>query len=467
MVRLTIDDKIIDAKEGTTILEAARSVGIEIPHFCYHPHLTIAGNCRLCLVEVEGARNLVISCKEPVRQDMIVHTDTEVVKKARADVLEFVLINHPLDCPICDQAGECKLQDYYFEHSLRPSRLRDEKVHKPKKQVVGPYVILDSERCVECTRCIRFCEEITGRHEIGLFERSDQSTINVLSGESLANPYSLCTVDLCPVGALTSTDFRFKKRVWYLKSTPSVCLGCATGCNIWIDHADSIVYRFRPRENDAVNKSWLCDYGRMTYKKLLAENRVLAPLVKKGGLISETGWDEAAKDARRLFDDGKHKKIVGILSAVSSVEDNESIVQALRDKLNVDEFYWAQCAPDPNFGDRILRSEDMNPNLRCVEKLALRRASPFEEGVGYVILDGLPTEDIFELQDSKPAWIVVIASQKSGEAWFDLALPKASYFETGGTFINKDGISQSAERAFLPLGASMPVNEIVRSIFGE
>lgn len=465
MVKLLIDSRPAEVPEGTTVLEAAEALGIHIPRFCYHKRLSIAGNCRMCLVEIEGAKNPVISCKEPVREGMVVSTDSELARRCRADVLEFILLNHPVDCPICDQAGECVLQDYYFEHSLRPSRLIDPKVHKPKAQQIGPYVILDAERCVECTRCVRFCEEIAGKHEIGLFERGDHSTIGVAAGERLANPYSLCAVDLCPVGALTSIDFRFKKRVWKLKSSPSICLGCATGCNVWIDHADGIAYRYRPRENEAVNKSWLCDAGRMTYKTLTPENRVLVPYLQRDGEVVSATWEEALARAAELAAAAPRNGVVGVLSAGSSNEENAAFAALCREGFGAKRIVWSGRDPDPAFGDRLLRDADRNANAAGVQKLASERLGALAENAGAVVLSGLEGKDLMELIHARPAWAILVASEfPRGGRWADIVLPKATHAERAGTFVNRQGIAQRAEKAFEPLGESLTVEGIAERI---
>lgn len=464
MIRLTIDNRPVEVEEGTTVLQVAEQLDIHIPRFCYHKNLSIAGNCRMCLVEVEGAKNLVISCKEPVREEMVVHTDTEAVRRARADVLEFILLNHPVDCPICDQAGECDLQDYYFEHSLRPRRSREVKVKKPKAQRIGPHVMLDAERCIECARCVRFCEEIAGVHEIGLFERGDHSTIGVLEGKELANPYSLCTVDLCPVGALTSTEFRFKKRVWFLKSTPSICLGCATGCNIWIDHADSVVYRFRPRENDDINRQWLCDVGRMTYRELLSDSRVLLPFLAKDGEYVQVPWNEALKQIAMLTQERGVSDVVGVLSACSSNEENEVTAKLCREMFNASRIVWAGRKADGKFADAILRDADRNPNTAGVEKITQENLGSLKPGSGLIVLDNLEEDDLFSVVESRPAWTILLSSRRPSGHWADIVLPKATYVEQVGTFVNRKGIAQRVEKAFDPPAESLPIWEIADRI---
>ena len=232
MVKLTVDGTEVEVPKGTNLVEACKEAGVEVPHFCYHSHLSIAGNCRMCMVEVEGMRGLQIGCNTGANDGMVVKTTTDAVKETRAAVMEFLLVNHPIDCPVCDQAGECKLQIYYMEHDRRESVVEvEDKVKKGKAIEVGPRVMLDQERCVACSRCVRFCDEITETGELRLLNRGDHTTISTFPGRELDNDYSVNTVDICPVGALTSRDFRFQARVWYLEHDDSVCPGCATGCN--------------------------------------------------------------------------------------------------------------------------------------------------------------------------------------------------------------------------------------------
>lgn len=230
MPNINLDGKIIEFKPGQTIIEAARDHGIEIPHFCWHPELSVSGNCRICLVEVEKMPKLVIACSTLASEGMIVHTKNEKVIAAQNAVMEFLLINHPLDCPICDEAGECKLQDYAYKYSVGESRFVEEKVHKDKRVPLGPRVMFDGERCISCSRCIRFCDEIAKDPELTFTKRGDRVTIVTYPGEEMDNPYSMNTIDICPVGALTSRDFRFKARVWDMSSTNSICIGCSRGC---------------------------------------------------------------------------------------------------------------------------------------------------------------------------------------------------------------------------------------------
>src|SRR5690349_10612544 len=267
-VTLKIDGQTVSVKKGTNVLEAARELGINISYFCYHPGLSSPAVCRQCLVEVKGQPKLLPSCYTPVSEGMDVLTDSDKAQVARQQMLEFTLVNHPVDCPICDKAGECTLQKLYMEWDGADSRTDVEKVHKPKAVDLGPTIVLDAERCILCTRCIRVCDEVAGEHQLEMAWRGDHEVLSVAPGKRLDNPYSLNTVDVCPVGALTSKDFRFRMRVWELYTVPSVCPGCATGCNVEVHHHQGEVWRLVPRENEDVNKYWMCDEGRTTYKEL-------------------------------------------------------------------------------------------------------------------------------------------------------------------------------------------------------
>src|SRR5258708_26227305 len=267
-VNLKIDGQSVAVKKGTNVLEAARSIGVPISYFCYHPGLSSPAVCRQCLVDVKGQPKLVPSCYTPVAENMEVTTASPRVLDARRQMLEFTLVNHPVDCPICDKAGECTLQKLYMEWDGHASRTDVDKVRKPKAVDLGPTIVLDAERCILCTRCIRVCDEVAHDHQLEMKNRGDHEELTTAPGRQLDNPYSLNTVDVCPVGALTSKDFRFAMRAWELYTTPSVCAGCATGCNDEVHHAQGRIYRLVPRENQAVNKICMCDEGRFTYKEI-------------------------------------------------------------------------------------------------------------------------------------------------------------------------------------------------------
>src|SRR5258706_2434875 len=298
----------------TTMIQACALAKIDVPHYCYHPKLPVAGNCRMCLVEygtpavgpdrkpilnpdgtpkIAKAPRPAIACATPISPGMEIYTNTPGVKQMREAVLEFLLINHPLDCPICDQAGECKLQEYSVDFGKSESRFVEPKVHKPKRVDLGPRIVLDDERCILCTRCIRFTKDVVGDDALGIVSRGSYSTLTAFPGKAFDNNYTLNTVDICPVGALTSKDFRFKMRVWFLKESKSICTSCATGCNIVIGSREEKIYRYEPRENDAVNACWMCDYGRLNYKWIGRADRLLEPRRPQStGGTSVAPWTE-------------------------------------------------------------------------------------------------------------------------------------------------------------------------------
>ena len=286
----TINNTTVQVPEGTSVIEAFRQADIDIAHYCWHPGLSVAGVCRLCMVEVEGVPKLQIACNTKVTEGMKVNNQSEAVKQAVRWGMDFHLINHPLDCPICDQAGECGLQEQYMKFGAYEPEMAERKVKKSKVVDLGSKIVLDSERCILCSRCVRFCDEVSKTNELGIFDRGDKSEI--ASTRPLENNYSLNTVDICPVGALTAKDFRFRQRVWYLKSGPSICTGCSTGCNVNVYYNEEGLWRVKPRHNENINGHWMCDEGRNTYQFVNPKNRLQGARVlglARNKLASDTG----------------------------------------------------------------------------------------------------------------------------------------------------------------------------------
>ena len=380
LVKLTIDGKAAEAPKGTNLIEAAKSVGIEVPHYCYHPKLQVVGNCRMCLVDVGMpklgpdkkpeigpddkpvimfAPKLSIGCNTSVAEGMVVHTRSPKVIKAREGVMEFLLINHPLDCPICDQAGECRLQEFSVDYGKGESRFIEEKVHKPKMSPIGPKITLDDERCILCSRCVRFMRDVAGQDCLGFVERGSHSTLTCYPGNEPNTNYDLNIVDICPVGALTQTDFRFKQRVWFLKETKSVCPNCATGCNTVLWSREGVVYRQTPRDNDAVNQCWMCDYGRQHYQFINDPSRIQAPSVKSAAMGERFNltWVEATRQvAERLK---SVRPIAGIGSARATTEELFLFNKLVREVLGAE---LLDIVPHDGEGDKFLLSADRNPN---------------------------------------------------------------------------------------------------------
>ncbi|MCK9409005.1 MAG: 2Fe-2S iron-sulfur cluster-binding protein [Bacteriovoracaceae bacterium] len=378
-VKITLDGVQYEVDQKKTIIEAARENKVHIPHFCWHDKLSAAGNCRVCLVEVEKMPKLAIACMTQVADGMVVNTKNERVINAREAVLEFILINHPLDCPICDEAGECKLQDYAYKYSKGFSRFVENKVHKPKRVEVGPHVMLDAERCIMCSRCIRFCDEIAGEHQLQFVQRGDRVELTTFPGEALDNQYSMNVVDICPVGALTNKDFRFKSRVWEMSFTDSICHGCARGCNVEIGVRNNEILRLHPRKNDDVNSVWMCDHGRLdTWKSVNAENRIKSPMIRKEGQLVEVGWDEAiAKVASELKSFGKNE-IAVLGSAFATNEDNYVFAKFAKEVLGTKNIDFARHLKGEN--DTVLIRADKTPNAVGAEIVGVH---PSESGLSF------------------------------------------------------------------------------------
>ncbi len=468
-VKLTVNGHEISVPKGTNILEASKRIGVVVSHFCYHAGLSSPAVCRQCLVEVKGQPKLVPSCYTPVAEGMVVSTNSEKAKTAQMQMLEFTLVNHPIDCPICDKAGECTLQKMYFDHDNKPSRVDMEKVHKAKRVDLGPTIVLDQERCILCTRCIRVCDEVAGQHQLEMAQRGDHEVLTTAPGKLLDNPYSLNTVDVCPVGALTAKDFRFSMRAWELYTTPSVCNGCATGCNIEVHHKENRAYRLVPRQNDDVNKFWMCDEGRFTYKPL-TENRLYAPAVD--GLPSS--WDKALGAAATRLKDvlDRSRDAVGIVYAAGHAnEDNWVLGRLGKEFLSVGRAYVAGKAPVPGRADKILRDADVNPNSKGVAAIAasfggevgdlaaLERDLTSGKLEALIVL-GSDTTTLSEAATAaagKLKALVTVSAHELGLAKVaGVALPAGDWAEIHGTITNRQGITQRLRAAFPPGGQAVP-----------
>lgn len=455
MPKLTIDGKEVEVAEGTTVFEAARESGIPIPHFCYHPKLSIAGNCRMCLVDIEKMPKPAISCNTVATEGMVVNTKTEKVQALQKNVLEFILINHPIDCPVCDQAGECKLQEYYMDYTMTDSDFREAKVKKPKRVDLGPNVVLDDERCILCSRCIRFCDEITKTSELCFTERGDRSTLRTFPGKELDNKYSLNTVDICPVGALTSKPFRFQKRVWLLKSVPSICSGCSTGCNIYMDYDDGKVWRYRTRENEAVNECWTCDPGRLSFP-LHNENRMTRPMARIDGELQDVTISEALSEIVGALNNLGGEEAVLVGSALESNENNVAL-KKFGQALGIQDLqYSAKDVPHPDSDDLLIKA-DKNPNRAGVEHLGFKE---FSGGTGVKVvlaLEGMAKAHLARLKEEDPVLFILLATHRGPETELaDVILPTATFGEQAGSFTNFQKRVQKFERALMPQGMILP-----------
>ncbi|MFH1538114.1 MAG: 2Fe-2S iron-sulfur cluster-binding protein, partial [bacterium] len=365
-VTLTIDGREGTVGKGTTIMEAAETLGIFIPHFCFHKDLSWSGTCRMCLVEVEKAPKLMTACCTTAGDGMAVHTNTEKVRQGRRAILEFLLLSHPVDCPICDQAGECSLQNYYMEYGLYDSRFGlADKRKKRKAFPLGDMIVLDRERCVLCRRCVRFCKEVSKSDALDVQKRGEKSEITTFNDAPIEDPYSGNLADICPVGALTSRKFRFRCRVWFLERVPSVCASCGAGCNIFIDQNKDKVYRFVARRNPLVNSSWICDEGRMSWERLQGEGRLLEPVLDG----KRADWDAALEKIAAAVGDarGEPQSVAAIASPDATNEENHLLKKYACEMIGTPHLdfrvdpTWQKC---DEIEDHLLRRVDKHPNTR-------------------------------------------------------------------------------------------------------
>ncbi len=458
MVNLTIDGKKAAVPKGTNLIEAAKSVGIEIPHYCYHPHLSIAGNCRMCQVQIKGQAKLAIGCNTPVAEGMEVLTQ-ETSKDAadsQAATLEFILINHPLDCTVCDQAGHCKLQDYHYDYNARPSRFLENKEHKVKAEPLGPHVVLDGERCIMCTRCIRFCDEVTGTSELGMLNRGDRSVIAINPGRELNNPLSGTVVDLCPVGALTHRDWRFNTRIWFTKQTDSICPGCSTGCNVKVAERDGQVVQVKARLNSEINKEWLCDEGRYGFHRFLPTDRATKPLIAG----KDSSLDAALKEASKL----KGAEALVFVSPDLLLEEYallKSLLDKVAPKAAVVVSYRERKLSDT---ERILISPDYACNFRGAEWTGLvsKVSEPAYEEALNKLRSGSATAVMLvgdraiwpaDMNDAAVAGlknaacsVAMLSNRAHRAAAARVVLPGRSILEKAGLLINRAGRLQYCDR---------------------
>lgn len=455
MPTITIDGKAIECAPGAMIIEAALENGIDVPHFCWHPALSVSGNCRMCLVEVEKVPKLAIACSTVVADGQVVHTNNERVVKAREAIMEFLLINHPLDCPICDEAGQCKLQDYAFAHGTGQSRFDETKEHKDKRVPFGPEVLFDGERCISCSRCIRFADEIAGQPVLTFVNRGDHVTIETFPGTALDNAYAMNVIDICPVGALTSRDFRFKARVWDMSFNDSVCPGCARGCNMQVGVRNNDILRLEPRTNMKVNEYWMCDAGRLGEFKYVNSNRITAPLVRRDGALVEAGWDEAYAQVTAALRSAKSAETAFLGSARAACEENYALVKMAREVLgcsNID----VPAHNDPAFADTRLRVADRTPNMRGAREVGVaadKSGMNLEAIVNgllqgrikalYVLDADLPVDSALAAALASLDLLVVHASNPGPLTELaHVVFPNSTYAEKEGTFVNVNGMVQ-------------------------
>ena len=495
MVNVQINGIWMGFPRGTRMIEACRQVGVEVPHYCYHPKLSSPGNCRMCLVEmgmparaapgrelerdedgrakIEWSSRPAIACATAVAEGMGIRTEGPLVDECRRGVMEFLLINHPLDCPICDQAGECRLQEFSVEHGSGESRFLEGKVKKPKNVPIGPRIRLDDERCIMCSRCIRFCQEIVDDDVLGFTDRGSHTVLATHPGKELSNNYSLNTADICPVGALTCNDFRFQMRVWFLKETKSICTSCGRGCNTLIGSRENQLHRQTPRENGAVNSTWMCDSGRLNLHYLHSERRLTDPMIRSDRGHRVASWGEAhqvAASRLRAIDGGQ------IAMVVSARMTNEELFMARRlaRALGVG---LLDVVPRPQEGDDLLVSKDGNPNTNGA-KLILEMDEPgskldaIKAGIdrGEIVVLLVWDENIVKAgfeESTLEKLDFLLSSHLLANATADLSqvvYPSAGFAEKRGSMVNVTGRLQRLNQAIQPPGQVMDAWEVLRDL---
>ncbi len=489
--------------KGTRMIEACRQVQVAVPHYCYHPKLTAPGNCRMCLVQIgmpprpapgqEPQRDAqgyeaitwmprpVIACANTVSENLGICTTSELVENCREGVMEFLLINHPLDCPICDKAGECRLQENAAAHGRGTSRFVDNKVKKPKNVAIGPRIRLDDERCILCGRCIRFMDEVAGDPVLGFTQRGTHTTLSVHPGHLLDSNYSLNTADICPVGALTVNDFRFQMRVWFLKETPTLDVNCGTGTNISVWTRENTIHRITPRRNNDVNSDWMPDSHRLNFHYIDGPARLTQPLVKHGAHHAPTGWPEALQSAAARLKAHAPQQIA-IIASGRMTNEELSLTRALAQAIGT-----AQVALVPRFAaaDALLIAGDRNPNTTGA-KLILDTEDPFAKldaireqvrtgalralivlGEDLIADAGFTADDLGKLDFLLQSHILANATADAAH----LVLPAAAFTEKCGSMVNLSGRLQRLNRATDSPGLARDdwqiLRDLIRALGGE
>jgi NADH-quinone oxidoreductase subunit G len=480
LIKCTINGLEVEVASGTSIIEAMHKHEQHIAHYCWHPGLTVAGVCRLCMVEIEGNPKVQIACNTQVTEGMKINNTSEKVKDAVKWGLDFHLINHPLDCPICDQAGECGLQDQYMEYGKYTPEMAERKVKKHKVVDLGPTVVLDTERCILCSRCVRFTDEVSKTNELGIFNRGDRAEVGTFAGRPLDNKYSVNTVDICPVGALTSKDFRFRQRVWLLKDAPSVCPGCSTGCSVRIYHNKEGVFRVKPVYNEKVNGHWMCDEGRDVYKFINREFRLQDARVSNGDHIEFMMPLEAAKRVGEHLSAAAKGSAALVITGQYTVEEIDAMVATFKtDFASTRIYHWLNNPEMVDQFDGILNRGDKNPNTKGLQQVFAKYgiqtkwqdlASSLASGeIQTLVVAGPENQAVYPDMAEKIAvfskarklvWLSACRSDLLDALTGDIVqIPIKTFFEKNGTFVNFAGLEQKIQAGTLVIAHALTLNE--------
>jgi len=492
MPKIKVNGQEIEVPQGATVIQAFKQAGVDICHYCWHPGLSIAGVCRLCMVQVEGMPKLQIACNTEVKDGMVVNNTSEVVKETVKWGLDFHLINHPLDCPICDQAGECGLQDQYMQFGAYDPEMAEPKVKKAKVVDLGPTVVLDSERCILCSRCTRFTDEVTKTNELGIFNRGDRSEIGTVAGKPLDNNYTLNTVDICPVGALTSKDFRFRQRVWYLKEADSICPGCSTGCNVKVHYNEEGLWRVKPRVNPEVNGYWMCDVGRNTYKYVNLKARLLSGKIGKRDVWQEVSVEDTVRSAglkiRETVEQHGADSVALVVTGQYTNEEYQDLFKFYAQELKAKNiFHWLNNPEKKDEFDGLLFRGDRNPNTKGLEAAM----STFGGKSGWeslqtglngrkfktVIVVGPEDQSVYPDMEEKTKllsqaenliWLTAghsaFLDSVGSETW---QIPLKTYIEKSGSFTNFQGKVQSFKMGTTIVPQALTLSEAVDLMAGR
>lgn len=487
MPKCKINGKEVEVPAGSSIIQAFKASGEDIAHYCWHPGLSVAGVCRLCMVDIEGNPKMQIACNTTVAEGMVITNRSEKVKDTVKWGLDFHLINHPLDCPICDQAGECGLQDQYMQFGKYEPEMAERKVKKHKVVDLGPTVMLDTERCILCSRCVRFTEEVSKTRELGIFNRGDRSEIGTFEGKPLNNKYSLNTVDICPVGALTSKDFRFRQRVWYLKEAKSICTSCSTGCNVTAYYNEEGAWRVRPRLNEKVNGYWMCDEGRDIYKYVNKKSRLLTAKISKGSQVEAL---EAGAAVKKLAPSLKAAgdRVALVITGQYTNEENEAILQTFAEEFKSKQVYhWINNPDQLNEFDGLLLRGDRNPNTQglkqSLEKSGIKSSwddlsKKIQAGsIQTLIVAGPENQVVFpDIAEkaklfekvSQVVWLTAcpnpaIDAMKT-EVW---QIPLKTYIEKSGTFVNYQGLEQKIRTGTIIVSSALTLKDVADLLAGR
>lgn len=455
-----VDGKSVEFTPGENLVEVAKRAGITIPVFCYHPGLSVVAQCRMCAVSVEKMPKLQTACSTAATEGMVVNTQSDAAKKNRESVMEFLLVNHPLDCPICDKSGECDLQDHSFDYGsayLRSSEERRTFIDLD----MGPVIQKSMNRCIHCTRCIRFGAEVAGAREMVALQRGNRTEITTIDGKALETDYAGNYADVCPTGSLTLKDFRFHKRAWMLKKTPSTCEGCSRGCSIELQHERNVIYRTIPRSNPAVNKHWMCDEGRFHYHSVHDEGRIIDPMAQSRSKLEPVEWKKAIEKGKDILGDGVSTVLIG---SDLTLEEASSILQFVRLHFaKAEVFHFGTpgvlSSKDDRDEDRILKRTSKTSNLHGLEKLGLKGTEKLSAGTKAVLIFRGGRAVLPAIGKHPSVGVGVFSREEAAE--FGAVLPGLTFAEKDGTVVNSAGLEQKFARAIEPPGEAKPISEIL------